>query len=223
MITPLNYTVPIELLLKAATSIPSTEFKESINQPSGNFFYESWTVKPEFKDTVWDKILSTLPGELGEARIITLGYGCCYQSHADIDDRYHLNIASQYAYLINLQTDTMHPLSTDGIWYEMNAGSRHSAANFGYINRVQLVVRKLLTRNKLIDPIKIKMYYAGKDKDSVRFMFDDVLSPWLNKSNKRRIITNFSHEHNDVRFEIEKENLIELKNLLPEDFELEIL
>jgi hypothetical protein len=223
MLTKLNYTVSVDLLQEAANSLPSEDFKSAINSPTGSFFYDPWVIKPEFKDTVWSKILSTLPFEVGEARIIVLSYGNCYQSHGDIDDRYHLNISGQYSYLMNLETETMYPLSADGVWYEMSAGSRHSAANFGYIKRIQFVVRKLLTRNTLTQPISIKVLYVGTDKDKVRFTFDDVISPWLNKANKKGVITDFNFAHNDVKFKIDEDNLKELENILPKDFEIEIL
>jgi len=223
MLTKLNYTVSRELIQEALSNIPSDDFRLSINEPTGSFFYDPWEVKQEFKDTVWDRLLSTLPFAVGEARIIILKYGTCYQSHGDIDDRYHLNLSSHYAYLINLETETMYPLSADGNWYEMNAGSRHSAANFGYTNRIQFVVRKLLTRNNLSNPVSIKMSYVGSDKDSVRFIFDDTISPWLNKANKQQIITDFNFAHNDVRFKIEKENLTDIEKILPTDFRIELL
>ncbi len=90
MLTKLNYTVSADLLQEAANSLPSEDFKSSINSPTGSFFYDPWVIKPEFENTVWNKILSTLPFEVGEARIIVLSYGDCYQSHGDIDDRYHV-------------------------------------------------------------------------------------------------------------------------------------
>lgn len=223
MLTKLNYTVPFEMIQEASMSTRSDEFRSSINEPTGDFFYDPWKIKSEFKGTIWEKILLTLPLEIGEARIIVLGHGVCYQSHGDIDDRYHLNITGQYSYLINLETNTMYPLFTDGVWYEMDAGPRHSAANFGYINRVQLVVRKLLNKNKLINPVNIKMFYAGKDKDSVRFTFDDAISPWLNNANKRGVITDFVANHSDVQFKIEQTEIQELEKILPIDFKIEII
>lgn len=223
MLTKLNYTVSQKLLQEAEANLPSEDFRYTINEPTGNFFYDSWLIKKEFQGTVWQKILDTLPFTVGEARIIVLKNGSCYQSHGDIDDRYHLNICGQYSYIINLETEIMYPLSADGIWYEMDAGPRHSAANFGNQDRIQLVVRKLLTRNKLQNPVSIKMSYAGLDKHGVRFAFDDILSPWLNRANKLGLITDFSYDHNDVRFKLEKTKLNELENMLPKDFKVEIL
>lgn len=223
MLSKLDYKVSQELLQEAAISLPSEDFRYTINEPTGNFFYDYWSIKKEFRGTVWQKILDTLPFAIGEARIIILKNGSCYQSHGDIDDRYHLNICGQYCYIINLETETLHPLSTDGFWYEMDAGLRHSAANFGNQNRIQLVVRKLLNQNELKNAVSIKMYYAGLDKQGVRFTFDDILSPWLNRANKLGLITDFSYDHNDVRFKLEKTKVNELENMLPKNFKIEVL
>lgn len=223
MLSKLSYNVSKELLQETINYLPSEEFKYTINEPSGNFFYDPWIIKKEFSGTVWEKLLNTLPGDIGEARIIILKPGSCYQSHGDIDDRYHLNISGQYSYIINLETEKLYPLFTDGFWYEMDAGPRHSAANFGNQDRIQLVVRKLLTLNNLIDPVHVKLYYAGSNKYGVRFAFDDKLSPWLNRTNKLSLLSNFTHSHNDVRFNIERSKLEDLKNILPNDFKVEIL
>jgi len=223
MLTKTQYTVNRDLIDQACSESIGLEFKQAVNEPSGNFFYDPWVIKKEFKDTVWDRILQTLSFNVGEARIITLPHGKCYQSHGDIDDRYHLNISSHYAYIINLETEKMYPLMTDCIWYEMDAGPRHTAVNFGYSDRIQLVVRKLLDNNLLENGINIKMFYSDSDKDKVRFIFDDIISPWLNKSYKEKTISDFSYQHNDVRFKITESKLSELKNLLPKHFNIEIL
>jgi hypothetical protein len=223
MIAKTHYTVNQDLLHQALNSLSNDEFKMTINKPTGNFFYDPWEIKEEYKDTVWGRIINTLPEDIGEARIITLKYGNCYQSHGDIDDRYHLSISGQYSYLINLETNEMHFLKNDGMWVEMDAGFKHSAANFGYINRVQLVVRKLLNRNILKDPQAIKIEYIGRSKDEARFKFDNIISPWLNKANKRKIITDFSSNVDNVKFKIEKIKINELMKVISEDFKIELL
>ncbi len=146
MLTPTNYTVDTHLFQKALNHLPSGEMKTTINQPTGNFFYDSWILKDEYKGTVWETLYDSLPVIKGEARIIILDPGHCYQTHADIDDRYHLNILGDNSYLINLVQETMYPLSQDGIWYDMDASFLHTATNFGRKARVQLVVRKLLKK-----------------------------------------------------------------------------
>jgi hypothetical protein len=140
--------------------------------------------------------------------------------HADIDDRYHLNILGEECYLIDLVKKNMYPLYQDGIWYDMNAGLLHTATNFGRRARVQLVVRKLLKNNQLLDPIKIAMSTTISNTDDARFIFDSHVSPWLNDANKLGFINNFSHSSISVNFNIEKDKLPLLKNLLPNEFKI---
>jgi hypothetical protein len=92
MLHTLPYTVDSTLLNEAQGSVPAVESKLTINQPTGNFFYDPWDIKEEFKGTVWETLLNTLPLDIGEARIIVLGNGTTYMSHTDIDDRYHLSL-----------------------------------------------------------------------------------------------------------------------------------
>jgi len=116
MLHTLPYTVNPALLDEAQGSIPSVESKLTINQPTGNFFYDPWEVKEEFKGTVWETLLNTLPLDIGEARIIALAHGTTYMSHTDIDDRYHLSITGQYSFLINIDDEKMYPTIADGQW-----------------------------------------------------------------------------------------------------------
>jgi hypothetical protein len=223
MLTKLDYTVDRDTLQLAVNSLPDIEFRSTINQPTGDFFYDPWELKQEFVGTVWDRILKTLPFSIGEARLIKLNGGECYKSHSDIDDRYHLNIVGKYAYLINLEDHSIHPQSNDGNWYEMDASPRHSAANFGNVTRIQLVVRKLLKVNKLKKPITVKIEYTGKSIDTGRFIFDDVISKWLSHANKRGIIDNFKTNSVNVEFAVDTAYFDELKQTLPENFIIKTL
>jgi hypothetical protein len=220
MLTPTNYTVNPNLLQEACHSLPEDMMRTTINQPTGNFFYDPWVIKDEYKDTVWETLYNSLPVTKGEARIIILDPNQCYQMHADIDDRYHLNILGEECYLIDLVKKNMYPLYQDGIWYDMNAGLLHTATNFGRRARVQLVVRKLLKNNQLLDPIKIAMSTTISNTDDARFIFDSHVSPWLNDANKLGFINNFSHSSISVNFNIEKDKLPLLKNLLPNEFKI---
>ena len=92
MLHTLPYTVDPTLLNEAQGSIPSVESKLTINQPTGNFFYDPWEVKEEFKGTVWETLLNTLPLDIGEARIIALAHGTTYMSHTDINLKNYSNI-----------------------------------------------------------------------------------------------------------------------------------
>lgn len=212
MLSKTIHTIDIKIIDLAVENIPSDDFRLTINQPTGRFFYDSWELKEEFKNTVWEKIYNSLPLSVGEARIIKLESGKNYTSHADIDDRYHLNLTGVSSFLIDLDSDTLYKTVNDGIWYEMNAGIRHSAVNFGNRHRFQLVIRKLLLNNNLKNFKHIKMHSVITDLDEARYCFDDQISPWLNDANKRGIINNFVYQNNKVSFNIEEDHIGDLKN-----------
>jgi hypothetical protein len=220
-LTNTNITVPVELLAEAAKQ-NLTEFRVPINEPTGSQFYAPWTIKEEFKGTLWEEILSTLPGPVGEARIITLNPGACYQSHGDIDDRYHLTIQSEQAYLIDLENKYMHLLTRDTIWYDMDAGRLHTAANFGRLHRIQLVVRKLLNDVILTDAVQVTLTSEGLSKEDARYMFDSILSPWLNRANKLRIINDFAFGTNTIKFKLERKYISDLESQLIPEFKMEL-
>lgn len=199
MLHTLPYTVDSTLLNKAQGSVPAVESKLTINQPTGNFFYDPWEIKEEFKGTVWETLLNTLPLDIGEARIIVLGNGTTYMSHTDIDDRYHQSLKGQYSFLINVDDEKMYPTVADGQWYEMNTGLRHVAANFGSYDRAQLVVRKLLNNPTLENYTTVTIKPICENP---RFEFDDLISPLLNKINKQQLINDFSILQDGVSFNL---------------------
>ena len=220
MLTPTNYTVDPKLYQEACRHLPTGAMKTTINRPTGNFFYDPWVLKDEYKGTVWETLYNSLPVVKGEARIIILDPGLCYQIHADIDDRYHLNILGDNSYLIDLVREQMHPLSQDGIWYDMDASFLHTATNFGRKARVQLVVRKLLKKNKLKDPVEISLATSMDNTNYARFLFDNTLSPWLNEANKLGFINDFSQGNVAITFNIEQNKLESFKRILPEEFKI---
>jgi hypothetical protein len=220
MLTPTKHTIDTALFKKACETLPEEGMKTTINQPTGNFFYDPWVLKEEYKGTVWETLYNSLPVTKGEARIIILDPAQCYQSHADIDDRYHLNILGESCYLIDLIRETLYPLSQDGIWYDMDAGFIHTATNFGRRARIQLVVRKLLKNNILIDPIPVSLVTTVGNIDDARFLFDNTLSPWFNEANKIGFINNFSHSPTSIKFNIESSKLDSLKQVLPVEFKI---
>lgn len=216
MFTPTEITVP-KKLLKSLTFDNLDSMKTPLNQPTGDFFYDQWILKPEYKNTAWEQLLRVLPTDVGEARIIVLESGTNYFQHADIDDRYHLNLFGKDSYLIDLEQQKMYELKQDGIWYIMNAGTLHSAANFGEHKRIQLVVRRLLSHNNIENSCKIQIIGGGSNP---RFVFDNTISPWLNKSNQKGIIDNFHVLEHGVEFDITKKEIKNLKKLIPKDFKL---
>ena len=220
MLKRTDYQIPKELIDLALTQIPSDDFRYTINKPTGSFFYDLWEIKDEFKGTAWQSILDSLPEEIGEARIIILEPGRCYQAHADLDDRYHLNLLGDESYLVDLENTTLHKLFTDGFWYNMNAGVRHTAMNVGYSTRVQLVVRHLLKDNTLKNPVSVKIVFNGADKDHARFAFDREVSPLINRFNKEGIMNKFEHTDTFVRFDIENSFKDVLVRSLSENFKV---
>jgi hypothetical protein len=220
MLTQTNYTVDLKLFQEACYSLPSAGMKTTINQPTGDFFYDPWIIKDEYKGTVWETLYDSLLVAKGEARIIILDPNQCYQIHADIDDRYHLNILGEQCYLIDLVTTQLHKLAQDGIWYDMDAGVLHTATNFGRRARVQLVVRHLLKQNKLTDPVDITLSTTISNTDDARFIFDNTISTWLNNANKAGFINSFVHSSVSIKFNIEKNKLDSLKHILPNEFKI---
>jgi hypothetical protein len=220
MLTPTNYTVDLKLFQEACNQLPKQGMKTTINRPTGDFFYDPWIIKDEYKDTVWETLYNSLPVIKGEARIIILDPGQCYQIHADIDDRYHLNILGDNSYLIDLVRDIMHPLAQDGIWYDMDASFLHTATNFGRRARVQLVVRKLLKKNQLQNPVEVSLATTMDNPNHARFLFDNTMSPWLNDANKAGLINSFEQGAVTIKFNIEQDKLESFKRMLPEEFKI---
>ena len=192
--------------------------KHDLTVPSGDFFYDPWVLLEEYKNTVWESILNSLPIDTGQARIIVMESPSCYTQHADIDDRYHLNLSGDQDYLIDLDNQQMHKLVKDGVWYEMDAGRLHTAISVGEHTRMQLVVRKLLTRNVLNDSVSVKITAGGSNP---RYSFDNTMSVWLNRASKNKTISNFKQSEASVYFDVEQSSLEELKSIVPKEFKLE--
>lgn len=202
--------------------IASIEFdgKLSINKPTASFFYDPWQIKEEYAGTPIETALQQLPDNIGEARLIKLKSGTCYFAHSDIDDRYHLNISGDCAALVDLETKQNYFLQNDGVWYDMDAGRIHSAVNFGQYDRVQLVVRKLLHRNVLVNPVTINVIPQG---ENARFVFDNTLSPWLNRANKEGKINNFISNGMSIILSIDDDWIDDFVMTCPKNFRIEIL
>ena len=223
MLAKTNYCITDELLCQAQSNIPDVDFKLTINKPTGNFFYDPWTIKEEYIDTVWEQLLNTLPIDIqfGEARIIALEPTKCYTCHADIDDRYHLNLEGSLSYLIDLTSQTMYPLIQDGYWYTLDAGLLHSAANFGDQTRYQLVVRKLLKHNTLMfNRINVSIK-PNIDTYNHRYMIDQYISPWLNIANKHGVMDNFKIvDEYSCNFDMNSNYLDTLEDIVPKQFDI---
>lgn len=218
MLVKTTVTVPSELIKNAeATSVGVA--KTSLNTSTGDPFYDPWTLKQEFIGSVWEKLIAPLGLNIGEARIIVLDSPSGYTQHADIDDRYHLNITGEGSYLLDLNDLKIHPLVSDGIWYTMNAGKLHTAIAVGKKHRIQLVVRKLLTHSVLVNPINVKLTQVDINS---RYDFDNSISSWLNQAVKRNILDNFRIEGNSALFAVENEYLYELITIVPSTIKIDM-
>jgi hypothetical protein len=218
MLEKTEKNVPLELI----SNVSMTSFdvmKTTINEPTGDFFYDPWKIKTEFVNSTWEKLLAPLGSNIGEARVIVLDSPSCYTRHADIDDRYHLNISGEASYLLDFNNLQIYPLVNDGVWYEMDAGRLHSAIAIGKQYRIQIVVRKLLTHTELKDSIDVKLTLLAKES---RYDFDNSVSPWLNRAVKNQLLDNFKLEDSSVYFSIEKNCITELSNLMPSTVNLSI-
>ena len=187
--------------------------KWDINEPTGNFFYDPWRLKKQYWDTSIIELFDQL-GPVGQAKVIIIKPGQNYLGHGDIEDRYHITLQGEESYLIDLEDFKMYPTVADNICYHMDTSRIHTAANFGYKDRIQLVIRKLLTRHKLKDPVLIKIRPVDKPHN-LRYLFDKHFLIWLNKANKKGIINDVKStlEH-EIDFELERDYVKELQKIV---------
>lgn len=222
MITATEYRCSLDLIEQSSKLLNESELPITLNEPLGDFFTDPWQLKSQFRGSLWAQVLSTLDQKVGQARIIKLDPATCYHCHADIDDRFHLNLQGEMCYLIDLDDRSMYEIKNDGVWYSMDASKIHSAVNFGRYVRYQLVVRKLLPKNILHDPVKIQITSSGLSLDDARFIFDNTISPWLNTSYKTEMISDFKNKDHYVELSIEKHYLDSLKDITSQNIKVEI-
>jgi hypothetical protein len=157
---------------------------------------------------------------IGQARIIKMEPGDSYMAHADIDNRWHLNLTGEQAYLIDLDNRVMHECVRDNHWAYMDASRIHAATNYGSVSRLQLVVREPLRRSRQpVDLISISMEAAYEQPD-FRYKFDKIFSPFLNRANQQYKLADFAHTTFSVNFKLERELLEEFKQLVNADFKI---
>ena len=188
--------------------------KLDIMEPTGNFFYDPWQLKESFRTPELIALFDQLP-PVGQTKIVSIPPGQTYLAHSDVEDRYHITLQSNKSYLIDLEHKKMYQTQVDNCCYLMSTDRIHSAANFGYENRIQLVIRTLLKRNTLIDPCHVSIKAKHIDQPyNQRQLFDRHILTWLNKANKRGIIKNFDPKGEDVHceFDLEKRNLQEFNH-----------
>jgi hypothetical protein len=220
MITKHIWLCPEGLIEQALKEHPVTGEAIVLNEPIGNFFYDPWKIKDVYKGTLWEQVLDTMPMSIGQARIIKLEPGESYMAHADIDNRWHLNLTGEQAYLIDLDKKIMHECVRDNRWAYMDASCIHAATNYGSIPRLQLVVREPLRNSRQpIDLVSIAMEPAYEQHD-FRYKFDKQFSPFLNRANQKYKLADFAHTTFSLKFKLEHELLDEFKKIVNKDFKI---
>ena len=113
-----------------------------------------------------------------------------------------------------VDNDFMNATTVNNTIHLMDGGTIHTAANFGHFPRSELVVRKLLKHNLLRNPARLNLA-VNYDIFDLRYRFDIVFSPWLNRANKKGIIDNFEPiSETEINLDIEKEFIDEFKGLI---------
>lgn len=220
MITKQQWSCPDGLIEQALKECPVSGQGTVLNEPTGDFFYDSWKIKDLYKGTLWEQVLDTLPYTIGQARIIKMEPGESYMAHADIDNRWHLNLTGEQAYLIDLDNQVMHECTRDNHWAYMDAGCIHAATNYGSIPRLQLVVREPLRCSRQpVNLVSISMEAAYEQHD-FRYKFDKIFSPFLNKANQKYKLADFAHTTFSLSFKLERELLEEFKQLITPEFKI---
>ena len=187
--------------------------KNVLNEPTGDFFYDEWKLLPEYKGTSLEELLIKL-GKVGEARINVMKPGECYTAHADIDDRFHLTLNSEHSFLTDIIWSKTFPCYADDTVYGMDAGRLHTASNYGYKNRYQLVIRRLLNKIDLQEPAVVTCIALQPTPYNLRYLFDRSFSCLLNKFNKLGVMTNFEKmSDTSIKFEVEAEYVQEVLRL----------
>jgi hypothetical protein len=219
MITKQIWVCPDGLIEQALKEHPITE-SIVLNEPTGDFFYDKWVIKEFYKDTIWEQVLDTMPMSIGQARIINLAPGESYMAHADIDNRWHLNLTGEQAYLIDLDEKVMYECVRDNRWAYMDASRIHAATNYGSIPRLQLVVREPLRRSRQpVDLVSISMEPAYEQQD-FRYKFDNRFSSFLNRANQKHKLADFAHTTFSLSFKLERELLEEFEKLVTPEFKV---
>ena len=220
MITKQIWVCPVGLIEQALKEHPVTGEGTVLNEPTGDFFYDTWKIKDIYKDTIWQQVLDTMPMSIGQARIIKMEPGDSYMAHADVDNRWHLNLTGEQAYLIDLDNQVMYKCDRDNRWAYMDASRIHAATNYGSIPRLQLVVREPLRNSRQpIDLVSISIETAYEQHD-FRYKFDKIFSPFLNKANQRYKLADFAHTTFSLTFKLERELLEEFEKLITSEFKV---
>lgn len=220
MITRTNIHVDVTLkeIIDALNNLPKNDYRYILNEPSNHYMHDDWKIKKEFKNSLWDRILATLPYKIGQARIIVMQPGQCYQSHADIDNRWHLNLTGEDCFFADLDNFKMFKIEQDWYWYDFDASPRHTAVNCGRFARAQLVVRKPIVKNKIVDPVRLEIK-SLLDDDNTRYQGENKITPWFNKALLKGVASDIdTPDAGTIHVTLERNILSEFYNLIPQGF-----
>jgi hypothetical protein len=175
--------------------------RAAINEPTGHWLYDPYKIKDQWRGTEFETLAEEMPVGVSEIRLMKLEAGAVYRSHADIDDRVHLNLQSnEQCYLIDLDNQNMYPVVADNELYIMDGSYLHTAVNFGSSPRIQLVMRIPLERHRNSE---FKSFYIEfvDPPHNLRYKVDQAVSPWLNRYVKYGLI-DFFDEVSPTKFHL---------------------
>jgi hypothetical protein len=184
----LKHAIDVSALVECLSDVEWNDAnRANLNHPTGHWLYDPYEINEEWRGTPFEELLLELEQySIGEARLIKLDPGTCYCSHADIDDRVHLNLLSNsQCYLIDLSSSKMHKLEADGKLYHMDGGRIHTAANFGSSERVQLVARIRLTDYEIADFKRVELVFTDRPYD-LRYNIDNSVSVLMSRLIKEK-------------------------------------
>ena len=189
-------------------------FKLDLNLPTGNFYYDPWQLKPQYEHTEVARVLDLL-APVGQVKIVSIPPGQCYLAHSDVEDRYHVTLQSEHSYVLDITQQQSYECRVDNRVYLMNTAQLHTVMNAGYVPRIQLVIRRLLTRHTLQDPIHIHIE-ATEAPHNLRQQWDNHILVWCNLAHKQGIMTDFDPMNSEARvqFRMESDHLDSLRSVL---------
>jgi hypothetical protein len=212
----LGHTIDVERFLPYLKDVEwDSHGRCTINKPTGNKLYDPYELCDQWRGTEFENLISELPVVVGEIRLMKLEPGDVYRSHADIDDRIHLNLQSnEQCYLIDLDNQNMYPVTKDNELYIMDGSYLHTAVNFGSTPRIQLVMRIPLVKYNDSNFESVILEFINPPHN-LRYIVDQQISPWLNRYVKYKMIGYFN-ELSPTKYHF---------NLLPKalDFIIDIL
>ena len=194
----------------------------AIHTHTDDFYYGERHLLPQYKNTELERLWNTLDRP-GECQVMVMDSGRCYRSHCDVDNRWQFALSAGESYLIDTENQHLWPTQMDGCLYYLNTTYVHSAANFSFSPRFQIVIRQRLQRNELYNPIPVWMHHASQDvthKNYSRYRWDQLVQSWLNCNiNQTRTVDHLQGDISSatsdiaIMFDVEASKLSEVLTL----------